>query len=156
MTARTALRRPARRGAVAVETAVVLSLVFLLVLGVFEYGRFLMVYNMTEFAAREGARMASVQFTANRTPADLAAVTQQITDYTRSAMGTAVNHLDNMAVTVVRLDPTTGADAGSWNTARYAEPMAVRITGNYRPMLSNIIRSTVPLSLQATTGSEAN
>src|SRR4051795_1849667 len=103
------LRNPAaraRRGAVAVETAIVLSLVFLLVLGVFEYGRFLMVYNMTEFAAREGARMASVQFTANRTPADLAAVTQQITDYTRSAMGTAVNHLDNMAVTVVRLDPT--------------------------------------------------
>ncbi|HEY1378777.1 MAG TPA: TadE/TadG family type IV pilus assembly protein [Gemmataceae bacterium] len=146
----------ARRGAAAVETAVVLSLTFLLVLGVFEYGRFLMVFNMTEYAAREGARMASVQLTANRTPADIAVITQQISDYTKAAMGTAAKHLDNINVTVTRLDPTTGADAGGWNTAKYAEPVAVRVTGNYRPMLSNIIKTTVPLSLQATTGSEAN
>ncbi len=154
MTVRPTARR--RRGATTVETAVVLSLMFLLVLGVFEYGRFVMVFNMAEFAAREGARMASVQFTANRTPSDIAAVTQQIKDYTTSMMGTAGNHLTGVTVDVVRLDPTTGADSGTWNTARYGEPVAVRINGTYRPMLSNILPTNVPVSLLATSGSEAN
>jgi len=146
----------ARRGAVAVETAVVLSLVFLLVLGIFEYGRFLMVYNMTEFASREGARMVSVQFTANRTTADINVITQQVKDYTRSVMGVTANQLEGLDVTVTRLDPTTGADSGSWNTARYAEPVAVRVTGTYRPVISLILPTNIPVSLQATAGAEAN
>src|SRR5262245_21383314 len=156
MTSRAHPRRTARRGAVTVETAVIIMFVLLIFFGIFEYGRFLMVFNLTEYAAREGARAAAVSITANRTQADLDAETQLVKDAPRAAMGGTASQLEGFNVEVVRLNPATGADAGAWYAARYAEPVAVRITGTYRPMISLILPTTVPLRLQATAGSEAN
>src|SRR4051794_26972649 len=52
-------QRPSpRRGATAVETALVLSIFLLLLFGIFEYARFVFVYQGMQNAAREGARYA--------------------------------------------------------------------------------------------------
>lgn len=55
-------RRPAaaRRGATLVEAAFVLPIFLLFVFGVFEYGRYLLVLQVSTNAAREGARWAAV------------------------------------------------------------------------------------------------
>ena len=49
-----------RWGATAVETALVMIPLIMFVFGVFEYGRFLMVRQMVDNAAREGARQAVI------------------------------------------------------------------------------------------------
>ena len=49
---------PARHGAAAVETALVLPLFFLVVFGIIEFGRAFMVAQLLTNAAREGARTA--------------------------------------------------------------------------------------------------
>lgn len=49
-----------RRGTVLVETAVVMPILLVLFLGVFEFGRILMIKQMITNAAREGARVAAI------------------------------------------------------------------------------------------------
>jgi len=53
-------RRHQRPGATAVEAALVLTITFLFIFGVFEYCRFLFFLEVAENAAREGARYATV------------------------------------------------------------------------------------------------
>jgi hypothetical protein len=136
--------------------ALVLGIVFLFLFGIFEYSRLLMTYNVTENAARAGARHAAVQFTANRSSAEIAALTTEIEDLTRSVMGGVDTQLEGLDIEVLRLDPLSGADGGPWSSARFAEPVAVRITGNYRPRVRLFMPATVPIRLQAFMASEAN
>lgn len=51
----------ARRGAAVVEFAIVASLLFLLILGIIEFGRLLMVQQILTNASREGARRAVLE-----------------------------------------------------------------------------------------------
>src|SRR5947209_17575874 len=51
-------RPDARRGATAVEVAVVVSVLMFLLLAIFEYGRYVMLEHMLINAVREGARYA--------------------------------------------------------------------------------------------------
>jgi Flp pilus assembly protein TadG len=53
-------RRTRRRGITIVESTLVMSVFLLLLFGMFEYCRFLLVLHVTNNAAREGARYASV------------------------------------------------------------------------------------------------
>lgn len=58
---RTQFRRPhRRRGVAVVESAAVMSVFLLLLFGMFEYCRFLLVLHVTNNATREGARYAVV------------------------------------------------------------------------------------------------
>src|SRR5437764_9161393 len=50
-----------RAGATTVEFAFVAVLLFLMLFGILEYGRFLFVYHMTTNAARDAARFAVVR-----------------------------------------------------------------------------------------------
>lgn len=61
-------RRPApRRGSALVEAAFVLPIFLTFVFGVYEYGRYLLVLNVTTNAARDGARWAAVHANDQRT-----------------------------------------------------------------------------------------
>ena len=65
---RPARARPApRRGSAIVEAAIVLPIFLMFVFGVFEYGRFLLVLNVTTNAARDAARWAAVHANDQRT-----------------------------------------------------------------------------------------
>ena len=56
---------PLRRGVAAVEFAVVASLLFLLILGIIEIGRAMMVLEMLNNGARNGARVGTLQGSSN-------------------------------------------------------------------------------------------
>lgn len=57
------IRKTPRTGAAAVETALVVLPFLMFVFGIYEYGRFLMVMNVLNNAAREGCRYALVNNT---------------------------------------------------------------------------------------------
>jgi Flp pilus assembly protein TadG len=77
-------RAATRRGIVAVEAAVVLPLLIILMLGVWEVGRMVQVNQILINGAREGARLAAGGYV-NGTPVTSAMVTQAVKDYLDSA-----------------------------------------------------------------------
>ena len=80
MITRQLMHRRRRRGAVIVEAAMVIPILLLLMFGIFEYGRFMLVRNVLNHAAREGARHAVVRVAGNQTG------TQEILDFVEKNM----------------------------------------------------------------------
>lgn len=109
-TARTAARR--RRGATVVEGALVMSVFLMLLFGMFEYCRFLMVLHVTNNAARDGARYASVNLdkpaSFNRTDFTDAGGTvyTNVEAYTTARLGGTQKQLNNYKVACFAVDPT--------------------------------------------------
>ena len=73
-----------RRGAVAVEAALVMPMVLVLLFGIWEVGRFVLVGQILNTAAREGARLAAGGYT-NSVPVTCAMVQQAVQDYLTAA-----------------------------------------------------------------------
>jgi Flp pilus assembly protein TadG len=144
-----------RRGSTLVEAALMLNLVVLpTFLGVFEYGRLVMVRQLMLNAAREGARMAVVG-TASNPPV----TTSQIQTAAMSYLAPMGRPLAGLAVSVYQADPSTGQPIGAWDQAPYGGAVAVKITGDYAPILPVLLRfGTKPMSLKAVAmmRSEAN
>ena len=86
----TAIRRNkhARRGAVMVEMALVLPLFLMLVLGIIEFGRAMMVANLVTNSAREGARMAVLDGSTNTE------VNNAVETFLQSAVGHGITAAD--------------------------------------------------------------
>jgi len=148
-----------RRGATAVEAALVIGIFFILLLGIFEYCRFLMVLNIANNAARDGARYAAVNV-----GSDLTA--QQIVDYTTGKMGGVDRSLSGYQATVYPCDPAgfaqnppqaiPKANNPPWNQASFTERIAVTIQGSYQPVtpLLLFLPSSIPINITAVAGSE--
>src|SRR5881275_1242997 len=66
---------PRRSGATTVEFALVSVMLFMMLFGIFEYGRFLFVYHLTTNAARDAARFAVVHTNGGTMPGEPAAIT---------------------------------------------------------------------------------
>jgi Flp pilus assembly protein TadG len=175
------LKRPRtqRRGVTTVETALVLAVFCLLLFGVFEYTRFLYMLHVTNNAARDGARYASVNQTkpsnfdtVDYTYTDASnntVVVPNITSYTRSRMGGGDQQLGGATgctITCYVADPTALAQTppvvqpltsatGAWQTT-FPSRVAVTITGTYRPILPGFLfmPSSVPVTVSAVAGSE--
>ncbi|HZT80785.1 MAG TPA: TadE family protein [Gemmataceae bacterium] len=137
-----------RRGATAVETALVLGACLLLFFGLFEYGRFVMVRQLLDNAAREGARQAVVS-TNSLTAAD---IQNTVTAYM------AGQQPAGFAVQVYKADPATGANLGSWDTAAFGDAIAVKASATYQPLLPTLglLPSSVPVQATVIMRSEAN
>ena len=137
-----------RRGAASVETAVVIGPLLLLVFGVFEYGRYVMVRHLLDNAAREGARLAVVS-TNNKTTAEIQAKVSHFL---------ADQGLENVNIQVFRADPETKANTGAWNNAAFGEAIAVSVSAQYGALLPTlgILPSTLPVSATVVMRSEAN
>jgi len=101
------LCRNNRRGAAAVEFAIIAPVFFLLVFGMIEFGRMIMVQQIITNASREGARIAVLD------GATTNGVTTQVTNY-----------LDGAGVrgATVSVDPDPPTDAG------WGEPVTVEVT----------------------------
>jgi Flp pilus assembly protein TadG len=77
--------RPAeRRGTVAVEAAIVLPLLLIMMLGIWEVGRIIQVQQILVNSAREGARLAAGGYV-NGTPVTSTVVKQSVRDYLQAA-----------------------------------------------------------------------
>jgi len=101
------LYRRNRRAAAAVEFAVVAPVFLLLVFGMIEYGRMVMVYQVLTNASREGARVAVLD------GATTAGVTSQVNSYLSSGSITGAT------VTVVPNPPSN---------AKYGDPVTVTVS----------------------------
>src|SRR5947199_9957244 len=87
-------KRVKRRGAAAVETALVLGIFLILLFGVFEYCRFLMVLHVANNAARDASRYATVNVGSD------VLTRQDIQNYATARMGGADQNIRGYQVAV--------------------------------------------------------
>jgi Flp pilus assembly protein TadG len=139
-------RRP---GATVVEGAVVISVCLLFLFGIYEYGRFLMMRNLLDHAAREGARRA-VAHVGGLATAD-------IQNWVTSALAGQGQQLQGLNIQVYMAD-NNGNNAGAWSSAGFGQYIAVQIDGDYAPVLPMFLsmNSTVHIQSKAVMYSEGN
>jgi Flp pilus assembly protein TadG len=137
-----------RRGAATVETALVLSICFVFMFGLFDFCRLLMVRQVVANAAREGARYATVSTISVNT----AAVQSVVTNFLAGQVP------GGATIQVYLANPSTGANIGDWTTAQLGQAIGVQVTASYTPMLSkfSLLPSSVPIVETAIMRSEAN
>jgi Flp pilus assembly protein TadG len=131
-------RGRARAGTTIVEFAIVISACLMFLLGIFEYGRFIMIRQVLDNAAREGVRQA-ISGTATLTTSDIQATV------TNFLAGQPVSNLNIQ----VYLSDSTGNNVGSWNNATFGQPIAVQVTGTYAPILPGLGFLLNPTNLSA-------
>jgi len=128
-----------RRGAQAIETAFVMTWMIMFVLGVFEYGRLLMDWNVLNNAAREGCRYALANNTSSTISTDVQTL---VTSY----MGGENASFTNFTVAVTG---THNGAATTVNNLAAGDMITVTVTGTYKFM--NIIPLvTMPSSFSIT------
>jgi Flp pilus assembly protein TadG len=138
-----------RPGGTAAEAAIVIALLVTILMGVCEYGRIIMVKQLADNAARQGARLAVVS-----TNSSSGVTTSQIQSYVTGLLaGQTVNNLN---IQVYQADPTTGANLGAWNTAAFGADIAVQVDLDYVPAVSLVIPNTIHLTSKSVMRSEAN
>ena len=147
------LRRRRRRGATIVETALVISTCLLLVFGIYEYGRFLMVRNLMDNAVQVGARYAVVH-TYDATTADI----QNRVDQLLAGQSVHLPGYNKTTSIQVYWADATGNNLGAWTDAPFGQYIAIRLDGTYRPMLPNFLfmNSSFTVRAHAQMYSEAN
>jgi Flp pilus assembly protein TadG len=145
-----------RRGAVLVEAALVLPVVLLLILGVMEYGRFLMTLHLFNNAAREGCRYAVT----HTQPVVLGGVTygnatSDVTNVVTQML--AGQTLANQSIQVYGSD-TLGNNTGTWNSVSAEQSVTVQITGNYQVTVPTLLglSSTIPVNIKVAMRVEGN
>ena len=117
-----------RRGRTLVETAIVINVLVIVLLGIFEYGRLMMTKQLMDNAAREGARMAIVNASSSST-VTTAQIQTAVTNYLAGQVGTG------LAIQVFQADATTGSNIStSWNTAPFGSNIAVQVDLNFVPI----------------------
>jgi Flp pilus assembly protein TadG len=87
-----------RRAAVAVEAAIVLPVLLIMMLGIWEVGRIIQVQQILVNSAREGARLAAGGYV-NSTPVTSTMVETTVRDYLRSA-GLPTAAVNNAQITL--------------------------------------------------------
>jgi Flp pilus assembly protein TadG len=137
-----------RRGAVLVEAALVLPVFFAIFFGLLEYGRLVMVRQLLDNAAREGARLAVVSTNT--------LTTQDIQNCVTARM--AGQTLGGITIQVYKADPSSGANIGAWTDAGMGDCIAVQISGNFTPIVPGIslLPNPLPMTAKAMMYSEAN
>ena len=153
---RTRLEKHSRRGVAVMEAALVLPIVLIFLLGILEYGRYVMTLQVLTNAAREGARYAL----AHTEPVTLQGVTY---GNANSDVQTIVNNacagqkLTGQTVQVYESD-ALGNNLGVWTNAAAGEPICVRISGTYNFFIPGLLRlpNSCAVTAQAVIRSEGN
>lgn len=148
-----------RRGATTVEAAVLLPLVLLVLIGILEYGRYVMTLQILTNAAREGAHYAL----AHTEPVTIQGTTygnstaDVVNQVTRFSGG---QKLAAQTVQVFKTDVNLPnlPNLGSWNDAAAGEGICVRISGTYHFIVPSLLYlpSTRTVSIQSVMRSEGN
>jgi Flp pilus assembly protein TadG len=145
-------RRPGatRPGTTTVELALVLSVFLLVLFGVFEYGRFIFLRQMTTQAAREGARYAVVNSQEATLDADTLA-------YVKAKMSGWDKKTSFYQCQIYMADEA-GAKIGAAGDAQFGQYIAVQVDYDYAPVLPSFLflGSTMRITSKALMYSEAN
>jgi Flp pilus assembly protein TadG len=132
-----------RRGATAVETAIVLLPLTIMLFGIYEYGRLLMDWNLLNNSAREGCRYAL----ANNTKTTISSDVQNIV--TTYMAGRDAAAFTSFTVTV------SGTHSGVATTVNNLVPgdqITVTVSGNYK-FLRIVPFNVLPNALTLTSAS---
>jgi Flp pilus assembly protein TadG len=139
-----------------VETALVLPLVMLFILGIFEYSRYLMTVHLATNAAREGCRYA----VSHAQPVTVAGTTEgnstsDVTNIVTNYM--AGQSLISQSVQVYQSD-SLGNSQGSWSDAGAGEYVCVKVTGDFKSPVWNylLMPSSLPIRAQAVMTAEGD
>jgi Flp pilus assembly protein TadG len=128
-----------RTGAVVVETAVIIGVAAMIIMGVFEYGRLLMDWELLNNAAREGCRFAL----ANNTSTSISSSVQSIvTGY----MAGETANFSGFTVT-----GTHGGVLTPVNSLGPGDAITVTVSGTYK-FLNIVPFISMPTSLILTSG----
>lgn len=147
----------ARRAATLVEASAVISIFFLFLFGIFEYGRFVMTLQAVENAAREGARYA-IAHTNDATATD-------VQNRVKQKLGGIDTKMQNfqIVVTGIVLRPqnssqTAGQTLSNWTSASPTDGVSVQVTGDFIPILPSLLRmgSKIPVNVRSVMYSEGN
>jgi Flp pilus assembly protein TadG len=148
-----------RKGAAAVETAIVLMVCLVFCFAIFEYGRFLMLTQMANNAVREGARQA-VAGTNNWTTSDIqnTVMTYLAGQQLLNSKGAPLQASD---ILVYQANSTTANPASPdslWTDSNFGSSIVVRINGQFQSMFPTFGFLPKSLTFQATAmmASEAN
>jgi Flp pilus assembly protein TadG len=148
-----------RRGATVVETAFVLIICLIFMFAIYDYGRYLMLSQLANNAAREGARFA----VANTSSATQANIQNTVMQYFagEQLLNSSGKPLKATDILVYQANSTTGAAAtpdSVWSDAAFGSSIMVRINLLYKPMLPTFgfLPSSFPVQASAMMSSEAN
>lgn len=141
-------RTSRRRGATAVEMAMVLLPLLMMLFGIFEYGRLLMDWNLLDNAAREGCRYAL----ANNQDSNITTDVQTIVMNYMAGRNTSFSG-STLTVTVSGTHTSNGQSTsytGSGvNNLAPGDMITVTVTGNYQ-LLKIIPLVSLPSSFSLT------
>jgi Flp pilus assembly protein TadG len=145
-----------RRGATAVEAALVLPMVVMVLFGIMEYGRYVMTLQMMTNAAREGAHYALT----HTQPVTIAGTTygnatSDVTNIINKAL--VGQSLVSQSVQIYASD-SLGNNIGLWTDTQIGQCVCVRITGNYRVLIASMLYlpANIPVVAQCVMRSESN
>ena len=148
-----------RRGATVVETACVLLIALTLTFAIYEYGRYFMLSQLVNNAAREGARQAVANTNTQNTAMIQNTVVQYLAsqNYTDSA-GKTFRASD---VLVYQINPATGAKTSpdsNWYDAAFGSSIMVQVNAKFTSIFPTFgfLPTTVTLRGTAVMSSEAN
>ena len=145
-----------RTGAVLVEAALVLPVVLLFLLGIMEYGRFLMTFHVFTNAVTAGAAYAAKHTESiylNGTSYGNA--NSNVTTIVTNAL--AGQQLSGQTISVYESD-AVGNNVGAWTSAQAGQYVCVQITGTYQFMIPKLLGlpSTTTQTFQCVRLSEGN
>ena len=150
------VRPPKPRGAAMLETALVLPICLLFILGVCEYSRYLMLLHLATNAAREGCRYA----VAHTQPVTIAGTTQgnATSDVTNVVNNYLAGQQLNSPTILVYKSDSKGNNVGQWTDAAAGEYICVKISGTFKSAVPNLIymSSSLPVQTQTVLACEGN
>ncbi len=145
-----------RGGTTTVEFAMVVLVVMLFFFGMFEYGRLLAVRQVSEAAARAGARYAVVNTALG---SNLTSNTVTQVQKILAPFDTQYNNGAGPTISVYQCDKN-GTNLGAPENAAFGQYIAVEISGNLVALLPSISSlyglTSAPIDVRAVMASEAN
>jgi Flp pilus assembly protein TadG len=150
---------PLRRGATLVETAVVLLIAVTLTMAIYEYGRYFMLCQLVNNAAREGARQA----VANTNTQNTAMIQDTVVQYlaNQSLTDSSGNPFSASDVVVVQVNSATGQPTSpdsNWYDAPFGSGIMVQVNANFKSLFPSFgfLPTTINVQGTAVMLSEAN
>ncbi len=148
-----------RRGVAVVETALVLVIAVILTFAIYEYGRYFMLSQLVNNAAREGARQAVVNTNTQNTAMIQNTVVQYLAGQTfTDSSGNAFSAAD---VVVTQINPATGLPTSpdsNWYDAPFGSTIKVQVNAKFTSLFPTFgfLPKTVNLQGTAVMSSEGN
>jgi Flp pilus assembly protein TadG len=150
------MTRGSRKGATAVEFAIVAPALFIILLGIIEVGRAFMVVSLLSDVARDACRYAVVTEGTNKTSSDIQTfATSRLAAYRITTVHTPVVYVNGSSSTDLSTSTGPAQQAGSANFGKYSNgtDVTVKVQVDFSEVtwlpFANVILGSVTLSGQS-------